>query len=964
MNLEHSESHSDPARSSIGVLDSESRLRLALASARMVEWHWNPIENKIRVSDNAADVFGLPPGTTIETTEQGMALMLPDDVERHRATVRKAIDECGSYVSQYRMIRPDNNEVIWLEERGQAVRGGPGQAVQVFGVVIDITARKTTEDQLQQERDRLRVTLACIGDAVITTDTVGNVVYLNGVAESLTGWTNPEAKSQPLGTVFNIVNESTRQPVESPATRALREGVVVGLANHTVLIRKDGTELPIDDSAAPVKDGDGHIVGCVLVFRDVTERRRLERETFERGEAARKLAAIVDSSEDAIISKTLDGTIRSWNAAAERIFGYTADEAVGHPVTMLFPADRLDEEEKIISRIKAGERVEHFDTVRLRKDGTPIPISLTISPVKDQDGRIVGASKIARDITERKLAQTDLLRSEKRLKAELEATTRLHDLSSRLVSAVSLTTALDDVLENAIHTCEADFGNIQLFNPQNNSLEILVQQGFQPDFLDHFQTVRVDEGWACSQAMKSGERIVIEDIELDAGFEPHRQIAAAAGFRAVVSTPLKAHHGGAVGMLSVHFRSPHQLSVRDGRLLDLYARHAADLIERLRLMDELRHVAAELSEANRQKDEFLATLAHELRNPLAPIRNALQILKLSPDWEAREQARSMMERQLGQMVRLVDDLMDVSRITRGKVELKKERVELSAVLNSAIETSRPLIEQMDHKFTVKFTDAPVFVDADPTRLAQVFANLLNNAAKYSDREGNIWLSAERQGSDVVVSVKDSGIGIPAEQLDDIFDMFSQVDRSLERAQGGLGIGLTLVRRLVEMHDGRVEARSEGVGRGAEFLVRLPVVAESAVPQRDQEQPVASKSALNILIVDDNKDGAESLALMLRIMGNETATAHDGQEGVDLAERLRPDVVLLDIGLPKLNGYEAARRIREQPWGKDRILIALTGWGQEEDRRRSHDAGFDYHLVKPVDLNVLMKMLSDLQSHSK
>ena len=589
-----------------------------------------------------------------------------------------------------------------------------------------VVQRRRAEHQVREQAERLRTTLASIGDAVITTDTEGRITNMNAVAESLTGWANAEAVGQPLDAVFRIVNEETRQPVENPATRALREGVVVGLANHTVLIGKDGTERPIDDSAAPIRDGEGHVVGCVLVFRDVTERRRLEKQAIEQAEAARKLAAIVDSSEDAIISKTLDGIIQSWNAAAERIFGYAADEAVGRPITMLFPADRLDEEERIVARIRSGERVEHFDTVRLRKDGTAIPISLTISPIKDGEGRIIGASKIARDITERK-----------------------------------------------------------------------------------------------------------------------------------------------------------------------------------RLEDELRQVAAELSDANRQKDEFLATLAHELRNPLAPLRNALQIIRLSPDRDAREQARSLMERQLGQMVRLVDDLMDVSRITRGKVELRKERVQLSAVVGSAVETSRPLIEQMGHELTVRLPKHPVVVDADPTRLAQVFANLLNNAAKYSDRGGHIWLTAERQGSDVVVSVKDTGIGIPPDKLTSIFDMFSQVDRSLEKAQGGLGIGLTLVRRLVEMHDGRVEARSEGIGRGSEFVVRLPVVVEASVPQRDHDEPAASKSSLRILIVDDNRDGADSLAMMLRIMGNDTATAYDGQEGVDVAERLRPDVVLLDIGLPKLNGYEAA-----------------------------------------------------------
>jgi PAS domain S-box-containing protein len=379
---------------------------------------------------------------------------------------------------------------------------------------------------------------------------------------------------------------------------------------------------------------------------------------------------------------------------------------------------------------------------------------------------------------------------------------------------------------------------------------------------------------------------------------------------------------------------------------------------------DYKNAEAGLRDADRRKDEFLATLAHELRNPLAPIRNGLQLMKLAGGQAATvEQARSMMERQLTQMVRLVDDLMDVSRITRGKLELRKERVPLAAILSSAVETSRPLIEQMGHALTVTLPKQPLIVDADMTRLAQVFLNLLNNAAKYADQGGHIQLNVERQGSDVVVTVKDTGIGIAVDQLPRIFEMFTQVDQSLEKSQGGLGIGLTLVKRLVEMHGGRVEAKSEGPGKGSEFVVRLPVVFEASKPQESgsEEQSAAPKSSLRILIVDDNRDGADSLAMLLRTIGNDTRTAYDGQEGVDLAGQFRPEVLLLDIGLPKLSGYEACRRIREQSWGKGIVLIAVTGWGQENDRRRSHEAGFDHHMVKPVDPQGLMHLLAGLRS---
>lgn len=389
-----------------------------------------------------------------------------------------------------------------------------------------------------------------------------------------------------------------------------------------------------------------------------------------------------------------------------------------------------------------------------------------------------------------------------------------------------------------------------------------------------------------------------------------------------------------------------------------------DVTERKRMEDDLRDLAAHLSDADHRKDEFLATLAHELRNPLAPIRNGLQILKLmGSDPETMEQSRAMMERQVDQMVRLVDDLMDVSRISRGKLELRRERVSLADVLAGAVETSRPLIEQMGHELSITPPTEPVVVDADLTRLAQVFMNLLNNAAKYSERGGRISLTATRDGSEVVVSVKDTGIGIAAEQLPRIFEMFSQIDHSLEKSQGGLGIGLTLVRRLVEMHGGAVEARSEGPGRGSEFVVRLPIVVEASAPQ-PAKKAEAPKTSLRVLIVDDNRDGADSLAMMLKVLGNETRTAYDGEDAVAAAAQFRPDVVLLDIGMPKLNGNEACRRIRELPWQRQPIIIAQTGWGQEGDRQRTQDAGFDHHLVKPVEISELLKLLAGLKGAAR
>jgi CheY-like chemotaxis protein len=381
-----------------------------------------------------------------------------------------------------------------------------------------------------------------------------------------------------------------------------------------------------------------------------------------------------------------------------------------------------------------------------------------------------------------------------------------------------------------------------------------------------------------------------------------------------------------------------------------------DVTERKRIEEALR-------QADRRKDEFLATLAHELRNPLAPLRNGLEIMRIARGDESLvEQARHMMERQLGQMVRLIDDLLDLSRITLGKVELRLERVALASVVQSALETSRAPIEAGGHRLTVTLPPKPVHLLADATRLAQVLANLLNNSAKYTEPGGQIWLSAQLEAERVVLRVRDTGVGIPAQLLPVVFDLFVQADRSLERAQGGLGVGLTLVKRLVEMHGGTVEAHSAGSGQGSEFVVRLPALLTAAGKRdesRDRRAPAApggQGAPRRILVADDNEDAAASMAMMLSLLGHEVRTVHDGAAAVEVVAEFRPDIALLDIGMPRLDGLEAARRIRAQPGGAQLVLVALTGWSQPEDRRRSLEAGFDHHLVKPADMAQLSALL--------
>ena len=381
----------------------------------------------------------------------------------------------------------------------------------------------------------------------------------------------------------------------------------------------------------------------------------------------------------------------------------------------------------------------------------------------------------------------------------------------------------------------------------------------------------------------------------------------------------------------------------------------------------LQQLEMELREADRRKDEFIATLAHELRNPLAPVSNAVHILQLRGAASAGSQhARDIIARQVGVMTRLIDDLLDVSRINQGRLQLQREQVALSSVLELAIEASRPHIDECGHELKVALSDSPLLLDGDVTRLSQVFVNLLNNAAKYTDRGGHVELTVQSDRTHVRVTVEDDGIGIPAEQLRTVFNMFSQVDDSLSRSRGGLGIGLSLVKNLVDLHGGSIEARSPGPGGGSSFIVTLPlaeaVVREPVddVPASENTSAFAIVTSFRILVVDDNYEGAESLAELLSLLGHDVRVAHDGEAAVLAATEFQPHAMFLDIGLPVIDGYEVCRRIRQKPWGNRVTILAMTGWGDQESKSKGASAGFDGHLVKPVDRVLLTSTLANLK----
>ena len=678
-----------------------------------------------------------------------------------------------------------------------------------------------------------------------------------------------------------------------------------------------------------------------------------------------RLAAIVESSEDAIVSKTLEGRIQSWNASATRIFGYRPDEVIGKHITIIIPPELHQEENRILERLRRGENIEHFDTVRLTKDGRRIPISLTISPIRDARGNIIGASKIARDVSGRKRAEQVLLESERRLAAEVGALKRLHEWSTRLWRSRNLEEGLEEVLTAAIELLGADKGDLQL-SDDAGVLEIVVQRGFTQQFLNFFAKVARDDPSCCGRALRASERLIIEDIESDVASAPLLEVYREAGFRAVVSTPLLNPDGTVLGMVSTHFRHAHRPADQELRRLDLYLRQACDFVQRSRLEGRLRLNEETLRDADRRKNEFLALLAHELRNPLAPIRYALAAARRQHNAEQQRWAQDVVERQVTHMSRLLDDLLDISRITHGTLELKRTPTELSAIINNAIETARPLLEAKQHQLSIALPADTAQFNADPLRLSQVFSNLLLNAAKYTGSGGRIELSATRTATELTVTVRDNGIGISPAMMPRLFTLFAQEQPSQHGSapESGLGVGLALVRGLVTLHGGTVEAHSAGTGCGSEFRVRLPadaaVLAESPPQAEVNMHESTPGNSLQILIVDDNRDAADSCAMLLELSGHVARTAYSAQQALELGGQLQPDVLLLDIGLPDFNGYELARRIRASDWGHNVALIAVTGWGQDSDRRQALDAGFDQHLTKPIAPEALTSLLQSLR----
>ncbi|MEO8450933.1 MAG: PAS domain S-box protein [Gemmatimonadota bacterium] len=695
-------------------------------------------------------------------------------------------------------------------------------------------------------------------------------------------------------------------PDDRPRDAVLLDSVRRGARSYVRekrYVRKDGSIVWVRVNGASIGGSDDTAFGMMVVVEDISARIEAEtalRESEERFRVALQHSPVGVFTQDRNLRYTWSQRPNSREGGS--VLGKTDADVLSPEAAAPFMAMK----QRVLAT-GVGLRTE----VSVVRDGQEHCYDLTVEPLRDADGQVVGLTGAAMEITDRKQIEESLRRSERELR-------ELADAMPQIVWAARPDGVIDYYNERWY-----EFSGMGRGEPGPHSKQFAHPEDVARATASYDQSIRTGEPYELEYRLKD---------------------RSSAGYRWFLDRGLP---------------------VRDesGAIVRWFGT-CTDIDESKRASMALREAEQSLRRADRRKDEFLAMLAHELRNPLAPALNALHILrsKRSADPDV-EWAHELLNRQTRQLVRLVDDLLDVSRITQDKLELRKERVVLADAVTMAVDSGRSFIEQFGHELTVSLPPEPVFLDADPVRLSQAFANLLNNAAKFTGRGGKIGLLATIQGNDVVVSVHDTGIGIAQSALPTIFDMFVQADRSVERSQSGLGIGLTLVKRLVEMHGGTIEVTSE-LGRGSEFTLTLPMALE---PPAEQPAPGIQRpppTSLRILVVDDNKDSADSLSTILELSGNIARTAYHGLEALEVARVFAPDVILLDIGLPELNGYEVCRRLRQEPWGKGMIVIALTGWGQEEARRRTRDAGFDHHIVKPADPGVLMERLAEIEATRK
>lgn len=865
--------------------------------------------------------------------------------------LRTALSEGRAEVERWHMRK--GGEHFWALGIVTPTHDASGNHTGFSKILRDMTDRKRAQEQLRLQAELMDH----VGEAVIVTDLAGTITHWNAFAERLYGWSKAETLGRNILDV--TVSEDAVQPADE-IMHTLRKGE--SWSGEFTVRRRDGTTFPAHVTTTPMLNAAQEVVGVVGVSADISERTRAET-AF--GESEQRFRALMEQAPFSIQVFSPDGRTIRVNRAWEHLWGATLEQLSDYNILN----DSQLEQKGVLECIRRGFAGEsalipaiHYDPNetlpdRTRHEDPSRWVAAIIYPLKDTSGIIREVVLVHDDVTARKRVEEALHATHR----EMEE--RIAERTAELARTNEFLQALLENVQDGIVACDAQ-GVLTLFNHVTRQLHGLPEAPIPAgEWAERYRLYHSDgstpmtkEDVPLFRALQ-GERVHdVEMVIIPDHLQPRTVLTSGQAFFDADGEKL----GAVVSMHDITQRKQAEHALRQAH---------AELERRVHDRTvELAHANDALLDADRRKDEFLATLAHELRNPLAPIRNALQILSVPRvDAVTAMRSREMIERQVHHLVRLVDDLLDVSRVMRDKIELRKERVELASIIARAVETVQPLVDAQAHQLTIHVPPESLAVDVDPVRMAQVVSNLLTNAAKYTEAEGRLRLSVERDGGLAVLRVVDNGIGIAPAMLHRIFDLFVQADHTSTKAQGELGIGLTLVKNLVEMHSGTVEVHSEGLGQGSEFIVRLPIAApirhEDQTGSGQSVQPLKA-SGHRVLVVDDNQDAAESLAMLFTLQGHEVRTAYSGAAALEVTSTYRPDVVFLDIGMPGLDGHEVARRMRQQPGLEAVMLVALTGWGQQEDRRRTTEAGFNHHLVKPPAPRAIDAVLAELSQRGE
>jgi PAS domain S-box-containing protein len=1043
------------------------RLEAGQELGRFGTWEWIIATDQVKWASGLEQIHGRETGSFQGTLDDALSNIHPDDRKRVESTLLGAVKTRSDYHAEYRVLTSWAEE-RWVEATGAVLVDATGQPTHMSGLCTDITARKHSEQFIADSEERFRILANNAPAAIFVKDLEGRYTLANPMACQVLGHSEGVVGL----TDFDLLPSAEAEQLRVHDLEAIAAGRAIEREEH---FGGNGCARDFLTVKYPMRDARGRVEGVCGIAVDITARKQA-------AQAQTLLAAIVESSNDAIIGKDIHSKILTWNAGAERIFGYSAKEAIGQSVRMLIPENCETEEDEIINRLRHGERISNFQTVRRTKDGGDVHVSLTVSPLRDDQGRIIGASKIVRDITDQRRTEAELAAAKDDLAMQVASLTRLHELAMVLTGTKDLSQSLHAVLEAAREIHDADGGFISLLDEAGDFLSFIAGVGLDAASLEKIARLSArSPATVCGTSFSNKGRVIVEEIENEYSYEADREIARAGGFRTVHSTPILTLSGMNLGVLTLYHKRSLRQPLRQAQLADVCARYAAEIIEasksqialresetrfrniadyapaliwvnniggcefvnleylrfvgldqenlqkdgwqqflhpddspgylaayrdafdrrapfeavcRLRRADgeyrwlrsvgmprfdrdggflgyvgcslditeikrseeELKEAKESAEEANRSKDRFLAVLSHELRTPLSPVLLTVAAMKDDPKISAalREEV-AMIHRNVLLETKLIDDLLDLSRITTGKLRLQVEPIDLNTAVEQVCEICRPQIEEKKLRLHVELDPQGGAVFGDSARLQQVLWNVLKNAVKFTPEGGDVYVRTVNDlRGPLRIILRDTGIGIAPENIAHIFNAFEQGSSKITRQFGGLGLGLAISKAIIELHRGSIRVQSDGTSKGATFTIELPAhappVQQAPSNVKETEEIVAP---LRLLVVEDHGDTAKVMGRLLKLSGYEVLTARTAAEAMALASGQPFDVLISDIGLPDYTGYDLMIRMRRRYPIKG---IAMSGYGMEEDLRRSREAGFSEHLVKPVGITQLKQAI--------